>query len=239
MNNNFFIRTFVFISMKNNYLYILALLSITVIVNSCKKSEPVPSFHYEYFGMEEGRYVIYDVVDITHDADLAQHDTVYYQVKTQWGQPYIDNIGRNAREFNRYRRNTSSDAWQQTDVWTGIIVDRRAELIEENQRVIKLFFAPTSEKYWNANAYNTFDELESYYDDIHKEKTIGGTFFDSTVVVDHVDEQNFIDDIRIYEVYAKGIGLVKSFYKKNKYQGTPEVDNGKELYYTYNSSGVE
>jgi len=199
----------------------------------------MPSFHYEYFGMEPGRYVVYDVQDITHDADLAQHDTVYYQVKTKWGQPYIDNLGRDAREFNRYYRNSPSDTWTHTDVWTGIIVDRRAELIEENQRVIKLFFAPTAQKYWNANAYNTFDELESYYDDIHKEKTIGGTYFDSTIVVDHVDEKNFIDDIRIYEVYAKGIGMVKSHYKKNNYQGTSEVDLGKEIYFTYSSSGVE
>jgi hypothetical protein len=225
--------------MKSNNLYILLLLSIILIVGSCKKSDPVPSFHYEYFGMEEGLYVIYDVVDIIHDADLDQHDTTYYQIKTKWGQPYVDNIGRDAREFYRYRRNTVNDDWVQTDVWTGIIVDRRAELIEENQRVIKLFFAPTSQKIWNANAYNTYDELESYYDDIHKDKTIGGTYFDSTLVVEHVDEKNFIDDIRIYEVYAKGIGMVKSYYRKNNYQGTLEVDLGKELYFTYYSSGVE
>lgn len=225
--------------MKSPRINILLITLLALVAVTCKKSDPYPVYHYEYFGMEEGRFVIYDVVEITHDADLVQHDTVYYQIKTQWGQPYVDNLGRNAREFNRFRRNTSSDQWQQTDVWTGIIVDRRAELIEENQRVVKLLFAPTSQKYWNANAYNTFEELESYYDDIHKDKTIGGTYFDSTLVVDHVDEQNFIDDIRIYEVYAKGIGMVESFYKKNNYQGTPEVDKGKELYYTYNSSGIE
>lgn len=225
--------------MKNSYLYIFALLAIVLTVGSCKKQDPVPSFHEEYFGMEEGRYVIYDVVDIIHDADLNQHDTAYYQIKTQWGEPYIDNLGRNAREFNRYRRNSVNDPWTHTDLWTGIIADRRAELIEENQRVIKLFLAPTASKVWDANVYNMLGELESYYEDIHKEKTIGGTFFDSTVVVEQADEKNFIDDIRIYEVYAKGIGLVKKFYKKNNYQGTPEVDKGKELYYTYNSSGVE
>lgn len=225
--------------MKNNILYIIVLLGLSIVINSCKKQDPVPSFHEEYFGIEEGRYVIYDVVDIIHDEDLAQHDTTYYQIKTQWGQPYVDNLGRDAREFHRYRRNTSSDPWIHTDLWTGIIVDRRAELIEENQRVIKLMLAPTANKIWNANAYNTLGELESYYDDIHKEKTIGGTFFDSTVVVEQADEKNFIDDIRIYQVYAKGIGMVKSFYKKNNYQGGFEVDKGKELYYTYNSSGVE
>lgn len=225
--------------MKNSYLYIFAVLAIILTVGSCKKQDPAPSFHYEYFGMEEGRYVIYDVLDIVHDADLNQHDTTYYQIKTQWGQPYVDNIGRDAREFNRYRRSTPSDPWVHTDLWTGIITDRKAELIEENQRVIKLVFAPTSKKIWNANAYNIYDELESYYEDIHKDKTIGGTFFDSTIVVEQADEANFIDTVRIYQVYAKGIGMVESFYKKNNYQGTPEVDKGKEIRYIYNSSGVE
>lgn len=225
--------------MKTKIFYIISLLFLLFLVDACKKQDPVPSFHEEYFGMEEGRYVIYDVVDIIHDADLAQHDTAYYQLKTQWGEPYIDNLGRNAREFNRYIRNTVNDPWEHIDLWTGIIIDRRAELIEENQRVIKMVLAPTAAKVWDANAYNIYDELESYYDDIHKEKTIGGTFFDSTVVVEQADEKNFIDDIRIYEIYAKGIGLVKKFYKKNNYQGTPEVDKGKELYYTYNSSGIE
>ena len=225
--------------MRINFIYIVSLLALVFTINACKKSDPVPSFHEEYFGLEEGRYVIYDVQDIIHDADLSQHDTTYYQIKTLWGQPYLDNLGRNAREFNRYRRNTPSDNWVQLDVWTGIIVDRKAELIEENQRVVKLVLAPTAQKIWDANAYNMLGELESYYDDIHKSKTMGGVKFDSTVVVEQAYEKNFIDDIRIYEVYAKGIGMVKKFYKSNNYQGTPEVDKGKELYYTYNSSGIE
>ena len=218
---------------------ILACISLLVLF-ACKKSEPTPSFHYEYFGMQEGRYVIYNVVEIDHEDDFDIHDTVYYQLKTVWDQPYIDNEGRRASEFHRFKRNNDTEDWVLVDVWTGIIVDaRRAEMIEENQRKVKLVFAPTSQKIWDANAYNMLGELESYYEDIHKSATVGGVYFDSTVTVEQGEELNFIWDIRIYEKYAKGVGMIEWFYKVNDHQGSDTVWKGKEIYYTFASTGIE
>jgi hypothetical protein len=225
--------------MKTSTRYITLIGLFAVILLACKK-DPVPNFHREYFGNEQGQFVVYDVMEITHDQALAQHDTVYYQLKTVWGDTVIDNEGRVAREFNRYTRAVVSDPWQFSDLWTGLIDGIRAELMEENQRTVKLVFAPTLSKSWDANAYNMQGELDCYYREIHQDTIINGNSFDSTVTVEQDDFTSLIDTVRKYEVYAKGVGMVYKHFKDNHYQFTSsEVVNGKEVYMTFVSSGYE
>lgn len=214
--------------------------TILVVLSSCKKS-PTPQFHYEYFGYNSGQFVIYDVIEITHDKDLNLHDTVNYQLKTVWGEEYIDNQERNGREFKRYIRTSQAENWQLSDVWHGLIDNTRAELVEENQRRVKLVFSPTYSKEWKANASNIDEDYSCYYRDIHQDTVINGMLFDSTLVVETDLEPNKILDVRVYEVYAKGVGLIYKHYKHNRYFGfnDPEVGEGKELYYSIVEYGLE
>lgn len=212
---------------------------ITVLIG-CKKTTP-PNFHYEYFGYEEGRYVIYDVVEITHDKNLNQHDTLVYQLKTKWGEPYFDNENREGKEFLRFIRSAPSDPWVLTDKWYGLYDGIRAELIEENQRRVKLVFAPTYSKTWKINAPNMDEEIECYYRDIHGDTTINGVYLDSTLVVETDLSSNAIYEKRAFDMYATNIGLVYKYYKNNRYFnfGDTEVGEGYELYYSFVSSGIE
>ncbi|MFT5780113.1 MAG: hypothetical protein ACI837_003074, partial [Crocinitomicaceae bacterium] len=218
-----------------NYSVLLVICAL-ILLAGCKKN-PDPDFHFDYFGLEEGRYVVYDVVDITHDDALNQHDTVEYQLKTYWAGEYIDDQGRTAREFWRYTRDSITGAWEFKDIWTGIIDGIRAELIEENQRRIKLVFAPTLQKLWDANAYNMQPVLECYYRNIHQDTLINGTNFESTVVVEQDNFNSLIDTVRMYETYAKGVGLVSKYSKDIHFQYDSLVgwylDKGNELYYNY------
>lgn len=222
-----------------NLLFTIAVAFTLVMISSCKP-DPAPNFHFEYFGLEQGRYVIYDVVEIDHDEAIGVHDTIRYQLKTVWGQEYIDNQGRTAREFHRYTRDTVGASWVYSDLWTGVYDGIRAEMMEENQRTIKLVFAPTLSKQWNANAYNTGEELDCYYRDIHQDTIINGYSFDSTLVVEIDQFNSHIDTVRKYEMYAKNVGLIYKHFIDNHYQfAGPEVITGKEIYYTYSSHGFE
>lgn len=227
----------------NRYVKILGLLAIICLgVYACKKDEVTYDLHYGYFGLIHGRYVDYDVMEIKHDVDQAiPHDTSRYQLRTLIGDTIIDNEGRIAREFIRFQRSNSSQDWVQTDIWTAIIVDRRAELVEENQRVIKLVFEPSETKEWNPNAFNTFDEITAYYRDIHQKSVIGSWTFDSTVVVEQEDFFSLIDYRRKYEVYAKNVGLVSKFYKDLKISGfdTTNVQSGTEIFYNCIGYGIQ
>ncbi len=226
--------------MSKSIFYTISIFSLAIFILFACKKDPVPKYHHEYFGLEEGRFVVYDVMEIDHDQALAQHDTTIYQLKTYWGQTYEDNLGRDAREFFRFKRNSPTDSWVMSDLWTGIIDGIRAELIEENQRVVKLVFAPTLSKVWDANAYNLDDEQECYYRELHQDTTLNSIFVDSTLVVEQESYYNLIDSVRKYEVYQKGVGLVYKHFVDNHYQfASDEVVNGKEVYFTFVETGLE
>lgn len=229
--------------MKNYRVYICLLVLFAVAVPSCKKKTSPPNFHYAYFDLTPGRYVDYDVMEIDHDINAAtQHDTSRYQLRTLIGDTVIDNEGRIARKFIRFKRPNSSSDWVQIDLWTAIITNNRAELVEENQRIIKLVFAPTITKEWNINAFNMYPETNAYYDAIHDPKTLGALTFDSTLVVEIADVgDNLVERERKFEVYAKGIGLVRRYYKDISIMNfdTLYVTGGSESFYTCIGYGVQ
>jgi hypothetical protein len=222
-----------------SFLIIVAALSVF----SCKKEQVAQDLHYDYYDLTPGRYIDYSVLEIIHDENqLIAHDSLRYELRTLIGDTIIDDEGRIARKYLRFKRDNNSLPWVQTDVWTTIIVDNRAELVEENQRLIKLVFAPTASKQWNTNAFNMNPVLTVFYSDIHKSKTIGAFTFDSTLVVEiEENETNAIQYKRKYETYAKGIGLVNKYFKDLSIENfdVTNIKSGNELFYTCIGFGVQ
>lgn len=181
--------------------------------NSCKKKDVVVEMYYDYFPQTQGRYVVYSVHEVMVDSQINQRDTLDYFIKTLIGDTVIDNQGRIARKFERYTGATASGPWNIQDVWTCIIDGPRAELVEENNRTIKLIFAPSEDDEWNMNAYNTLDAMDCYYSNLHQPYSLGANTFSSTVTVEQEDFSSFIDSRRKYEVYARGVGMVYKYYR--------------------------
>ena len=229
--------------MANNSFKCILLILIALSVFSCKKQQVAQDLHYDYFDLTPGRYIDYSVIEIIHDdTQLIKHDTLRYELRTLIGDTIIDNEGRTARKFLRFKRENNSLPWVQTDIWTTIIADNRAELVEENQRLIKLVFAPTATKQWNTNAFNMNPILNVFYSQIHENKTIGAFSFDSTLVVEiEEDETNAIQYKRKYETYAKGIGLVSKYFKDLSIINfdVTNIKSGNELFYTCIGFGVQ
>lgn len=227
---------------KYNCIIILLLIS-SIFLSGCKKTvQELPKMHYSYFGLLPGRYVIYDVVEISHDVDLLpQHDTIKYQLKTLIGNEIIDNQGRKVREFFRFKRKDNYEKWVIKDVWTSIIDNNKAELVEENQRVIKLVFAPTIDKKWNPNTYNTSDSVLFYYSNIHKKMKCNNIEFDSTLTVKKDDFFSLIDYKKTNEIYASDIGLISKTYKNLTISNfdTLNVKKGNEIHYKCIAFGFE
>lgn len=222
---------------------IFFLLCLILLVTSCKKNQSVPNLHLDYFGITEGRYVIYDVTEINQDHNQNQNDTLKYQLKTYWADTFVDNEGRMAREFLRYTRNTDTISWSLKDTWTGYIDDNtRGEIVEENQRVVKAVFRPSLDKKWDANAYNQLGFLELSYDKVHAPYNSNGTNFDSTIVIKSDIEPSLIDSASHHYVYAKNIGLIEQSTRSLKYQLNSQgfyLNKGKEIYYRFIETGIE
>lgn len=214
---------------------------LLLVTFSCKKkvSEPIDLKH-DYFQLVEGAFVEYDVTYIFHDQALLKHDTIHYQLKTQIGDTVMDNAGRVARKFNRHTRETSTDSWLLKDVWTAILVDNRAELVEENQRKVKMVFAPTEDKTWDINQFNMDGKMTANYEAIDSERTYGNLIFDKTVFVREKIYTTLIDKIDKYEIYARGVGMIYKEDKDLKYNfGQSIPTKGTEYYYRISSYGVE
>lgn len=229
--------------MKSTFLNFVVFSSVLLFLLACEKdtTEEI-SFDYEYYDLTPGRFCIYNVVDIEHDENQAvQHDTAYYQLKTVIGDTFIDNSGRITRKFLRYTRDSIQDNWLLKDVWTTLIENNKAELVEENQRIVKLVFKPTYEKVWNINMFNVSSKINAKYAAIDQPFTIGNQVFDKTLKVDIQNFFSLVDDRLKYDVYAKNVGLIYKYFKDNTIANFDKntIKKGKELYYTLVSYGIE
>jgi hypothetical protein len=183
LNNLFGFTFFCRLAAMKACLLIFSIVSVSALFFfGCKKNEEV-DFHTDYYPVKKGKYIIYQVQDIVIDQGVDQYDTTNVFIKAIIGDTFIDNEGRVANRYERWFGPTASGPWTLVDIWTTIVANNRAELVEENDRKIKLVFAPTEYKTWNANAYNTLNDQDCYYSDLHVPFSIGGYDFDSTVTV--------------------------------------------------------
>lgn len=218
--------------------YLSLIVCALIVYTSCKKEENNIDFGYEYFGLSQGRYVSYDVMKISHD---ITSDTLRYKLKTVVGEDIVDNEGRTAKKLYRYAYDWETDELIDLRVWTSIIDNGRGEVVEENQRKIRLVFAVTNDKTWNVNAFNMEEEQEVYYDGIDIAYSINGFSLASIARVEYEDFFSLVDYDRKYEVYAKDIGLVHRSFKSltiNNFD-TLDIQNGTETHYSLRDYGFE
>ena len=223
-------------------LFLIAATSSILLFNSCKK-ELVNSNQFlysSYYELKTGKFIEYDVTEITHDENASiQHDTNYYQLKCVIEDTFTDNAGRLAFNYVRYKRTNSTEAWVQSDLWSTTIFNNKAELVEENQRIVKLVFPVSEFTTWNANQFNSDLKLNCDYDELHKSKVINGFSFDSSLVVEQENTRNLIEFKRKYEVYANRVGMVKKYYKDLQISNfdTLNIKSGKEIFMTLTNFG--
>lgn len=227
--------------MKN---FALLLFSAAIFLACKKDNSGNPKFHFDYYPLEEGSFVVYEAMEIAHDIQaLVARDTNRFYLKTVIGETLIDNSGNEAHKFYRYVKNNTTDSWVLKDVWTTRVNEQRMELVDENVRLVKLVFPPNKSKLWDVNAYNTRARLVARYhpDLIHVPISISNKALDSTIQVEEQDFFSLVDHRRKYEIYAKNVGLVYKFYKDNDINNfdTLNIRFGREIHYKMIDFGVE
>lgn len=213
--------------------FLLPLL-LPILLLGCKKENTDIDFGYAYFPMEEGSYVLYNVQEIFHDKGLnPQHDTVRYQLKRAIGEEVLDNEGRKARKFFLTKYDGETGDVLDERVWTRIIADGKGEVVEENQRKIRMIFAVKQDKEWDVNAFNMQGTQKVYFKNVDDARTINGKHFDQTATIQYDDFFSLVDYRKSHEVYAKGVGLVERSFKDltiNNFD-TLDINKGTELHY--------
>lgn len=183
-----------------------ALLAALVVFSGCQSSttEPVTS-GYDYFPLETGRYVIYDVQEQQYDLNTALIQRTY-QLKEVVGKTYSDVTGQTAYRLMRYRRSAESGQWQADSVWSAHIVNNKAIRTENGQDLVKLLF-PVNDLL-SGNGRNASGSDDYITRNVGQSYHVSGKEFDETVTVVAQDDSTLTSQEKRIEVYARQIGMI-------------------------------
>lgn len=153
----------------------------------------------------------------------------------------VDGEGDTIQKLKRYIRADETEEWVIKDIWTQKRTASTGEVVDENDRQIKMVFAIAYNRTWDGNALNNEPQLECYYENIYEPYSVFGIEYDSTVIVEKENFISFIDFKRNYDVYARNVGKIKSVYKDLSIDNsdTTEILKGAEIYYELIEYGME
>lgn len=222
------------------------LLVMLLCVGSCQPvSEPVPP-GYEYFPLETGRYVIYNVTENQYSLAATKPVQRAYQLKEVVGAAYTDVAGRQAYPLLRYRRSGERQPWQSDSIWSARLIGNEAIRTENGLDFIKLRFPVGDRLRWNGNRYNTLGE------DAYETRNSGQPYgvldkeFSETVTVVAQQDSTLLSQDKRIDVYARQVGLIYKERVQLQYCastpaciGTYQIDYGIRQIYRIHSFGRE
>jgi hypothetical protein len=191
-------------------------------VTSCKvrKAEPSGSYvGYDYYPLDIGRYVIYDVYDTTYNG-IVRSDSLY-QLKEliyssfQEGdeQKYV---------LHQYFKKTTDAEWpdQPDSVWTLVNTSNQLVRTENNIPYIKLVFPVKDNITWNGNARNIYDAQIYTMKDVDLPYTVSNLSYGQCLKVEISNTKSLVSKDDRYEIYSRGIGPIKKEYTVYSYDQT-------------------
>ena len=214
------------------YQKIFLISAIFLTVAGCKNTkDEVIDFKYEYYPLEPGHWIEYDVDSIIF-SDIALPtviiDTISYQIREEIASTFYDNEGRETYRIERFRRNSDDDAWIINRVWSLNFETNNLQKVEDDLRFVKLVFPPRRNKKWLGNTFiQTTEELEYLedweykYSEIDEPLSIAGISFDSSLTVLQEADSTLLEKTYSIERYAKNVGLV---YKELQVLETQRTD---------------
>ncbi len=188
-------------------LVVLALASLALWACNPSRNDP-QSAGYEYFPLEKGNYVIYDVR--TTQYAIAQDSSVSrYQIKEVVADSFPSLDGQASFRIERLRRNSESQAWSIDSVWTARRSADKAIRTENNIAYVKLVFPTYLDQRWNGNQLNGLEAKEYRITQVNEPLSVETNNFPETVTVLQESKSTEIDLVNRQETYAKGVGLIR------------------------------
>jgi hypothetical protein len=212
----------------------VCLVAVFLLLPSCKdkKDNYDIAYEYEYFPLDSGHFIIYDVDSIRYSAQkigsgggyIQKNDTVKYQLMEYYAGKYFDSVqGIEKYRIEYYQRKTKDQAWKQDRVWWATQTTTNIQRQEDDLKFIKLIFPPRENATWNGTIFipktGQYEFLENWnfkMTEVGAAKEIGAFKFPKTLVVTHIDtdDGNLINNQLSREIYAKGVGIVYKEWDK-------------------------
>jgi hypothetical protein len=211
----------------------LLLLLVVFFVPSCKDEQDdfKADYEYEYYPLDSGRYIIYDVDSITYrwqptvGTDYVQYrDTIRYQLKEFYAGEFFDSFQGNLKYRIEYsKRKNENEPWQNDRVWYALKTSTSLQRQEDDLRFLKLVFPPRQDYTWDGTSlipktgiYEFLTDWKFKYVDVGKPLSVNGKDFEKTLTVTHINtgESNLLEYQYSKEIYAKGVGIIYKDWDK-------------------------
>jgi len=211
----------------NNYRFSFLFFAIIMVsFYSCSKEvEESPDMGSDYFPVEQGIFVSYQVESIVWDDNTQTVDTTHYQLRMLIDSTFMDNAGRTSYRWKRFLK-TDTTNWEYDHTYAFTKTNSRLETIEGNNRYVRLAFPVRLGSKWDVNAFNTQGSLKASYIDIDVSKKIGNESFEKCAIALLEDNSSLINEYYQEDIYARGIGLVKRINKHIDKKFTGEIVKG-------------
>jgi hypothetical protein len=214
--------------MKKNLLFILVIVFILQISNSCKKTYNYPSDQVtDYMQLQIGKYITYRL-DSLEFINFGTADTIVsYLAKDVIDDTITDDLGRPSFRVIRYLSDTTGTApWTPNETYMITPTRQAMEVIENNMRFLKLELPIINGFNWLGNSYidtNSPYSLVTFMDGWnYTYDSIGGSFvvpygvIANTITVQQANDSSGnpgVDSVissKTFseEVYGKNIGLI-------------------------------
>ncbi len=161
---------------------------------------------YDYFPLEAGRYIEYEVSEVRYAVTSPVPGRATYFLREVCGQPFIGTTGIEQFPVERYKKSRPEAPWTLDSIWTAYRIPDRAVRVENNVAFVKLTFPLTDQSSWNGNLLNAKPE-EIYQVQFGTSFPARNDFPKSLTVVQRRDS-SLVSLYKRNEVYAPGIGLV-------------------------------
>ncbi len=209
---------------------LLFFISIFLIINACGDRvtldpEPADESQLEYFPLQIGKYIIYQVDSIVYDfatgggTVLDSSRTFVKEITTD---TLRDQTGQLVFAIERYERKNDSEPWVLKSISSAARTATQAIRTEDNFRFLKLIFPLDRRSEWDGNIWvdetreieiagermRPFANWNYEVDSIDVQAFVGQFAFDSTLLVTEADDKNIIERRLSRVRYAKHIGVV-------------------------------
>jgi hypothetical protein len=212
--------------MMSRYLIVVSLILAIVACNVDPVVQPGVDNSEDYFPLEVGRYIEYQIDSIVFDDAPGGNtkDTVTFQVREEIVTYNVSVSGDTLYYIHRFRRNLPSLPWVLTDVWTAHYDENNALRTEENLTFRKMTMPLYKGLKWTATAYinpqtsvqigtenlEPYEYWESSVESIDDSAHVGAFVFPTGQVMQVIQTDSDDDLMKryVHETYARGIGLV-------------------------------
>jgi hypothetical protein len=192
--------------LKINFLHI-SITCFWVILASCSKPLDVhtPEQSYNYFPLKVGEERQYEIIRYNYAVGLKEKiDTIYVKEKVTEKEEKNNTV---TYQIVRSKRGIKELFFTPEITYKYIYSPENVINTENNQNIVQLKFPLYVGAKWNINAVNRADIKEAnivYTSEIPKDLITNNNIYK----VEIEDKQTQIDYIKLYDLYAKNIGLI-------------------------------